>query len=363
MISSNLLQNVIDGVKEITGREFSVSDREGFPVVATSEKAPEISAPDAADFVDSLAETFSAGGSLFVKVTENEHVSYLVGIDGNDDIARKYASLAAFQLQSLCTVYRDGNDRESFMKTLLMDNMLLVDIYSKAQKLKIENNLARVVYFIEVQSENNLAVTEVLHNLYPTGEEDFLTSVDAKHIILVKDVSEDSTRGAIEKTAHTLEEMISAEVMESVRISIGSVVRDIKDIPRSYKEAKMAMEVGKIFYEDRYVVNYNWLGIGRLIYQLPDSLCRRFIDEIFTDFKITDLDEEMLTTVSKFFQNSLNISETSRQLYVHRNTLVYRLDKLQKNTGLDIRVFEDAITFRIALMVSKYMNYLEQQEN
>ena len=122
----------------------------------------------------------------------------------------------------------------------------------------------------------------------------------------------------------------------------------------------MALDVGKIFYSHKKVIAYGNLGIGRLIYQLPLPLCKMFIKEIFDDKTPDDFDEETLTTINKFFENNLNVSETSRQLYIHRNTLVYRLDKLQKSTGLDLRVFEDAITFKIALMVVKYMNYMEK---
>jgi carbohydrate diacid regulator len=151
--------------------------------------------------------------------------------------------------------------------------------------------------------------------------------------------------------------------MSKVRVAYGTIVNEIKDISRSYKEAKMAMDVGRIFYEDRRVVAYNNLGIGRLIYQLPMSLCKMFIKEIFDGKTLEDFDEETITTINKFFENSLNVSETSRQLYIHRNTLVYRLDKLQKATNLDLRVFEDAITFKIALMVVKYMKYIENIDN
>jgi carbohydrate diacid regulator len=242
--------------------------------------------------------------------------------------------------------------------------MLLVDVYARAKKLHIDNNVPRVVYYIESNSDQDttISIVDVVRNLYPVKGKDFITAVDEQHIILVKDVSDDTSRKVIEKTAKVLTDMLGSEILGRVRIAIGSVVTDLKDISRSYKEAKVASEVGKIFYEDKIIVNYNRLGIGRLIYQLPQSLCAMYLDEIFTDVRVEDLDDEMLITINKFFQNSLNISETSRQLYIHRNTLVYRLDKLLKTTGLDIRTFDDAITFKIALMVAKYMKYLENSD-
>ena len=237
-----------------------------------------------------------------------------------------------------------------------------MDIYTRAKKLHIDNNVPRLVYLIESNNDKdtNTSVMDVVRSIFPMKTKDFITAVVENNIILVKDVSEDRSRKAIERTARTITDMLNSEAMGKVRIALGSVVTDLKDISRSYKEAKIALEVGKIFYEEKYTINYNRLGIGRLIYQLPLSLCKMYIEEIFKNIKVEDFDEETLNTVSKFFENSLNISETSRQLYIHRNTLVYRLDKLQKNTGLDIRTFDDAITFKIALMVAKYMNYMEQ---
>ncbi len=364
MISNTILQNVADGMKNITGLDFSVLDTEGLVLASTLEDAPDMPAGDAADFSSSRAESIVIDGYRYVKAFFEGSAVFLVGVHSTEESASSFARAAAFQVEGLVSAYQERNDCDNFIKTLIMDNLLLVDIYSRAQKLHISNNIPRAVFYIEALGGEDLndSIMEVLRGLYPLRERDFITAVDERHIILVKDMSDSIGRTALEGTAHTVADMLSTEAMGMVRIAIGSVVRDIKDIPRSYKEAKVALEVGRVFYEDRQVINYNWLGIGRLIYQLPESLCRRYLDEIFKDSKIADLDDEMLVTINKFFQNSLNISETSRQLFIHRNTLVYRLDKLQKNTGLDIRVFEDAITFKIALMVSKYLAYLEEQE-
>lgn len=200
---------------------------------------------------------------------------------------------------------------------------------------------------------------ETVRSLFSSKTRDFITAVDEKNIILVREVKQGETYSDLEKTANMLLDMLNTEAMSKVNVAFGTIVNEIKDVSRSYKEAKMALDVGKIFYSTKNVVAYSRLGIGRLIYQLPLPLCRMFIKEIFDGKSPDDFDEETLTTINKFFENSLNVSETSRQLYIHRNTLVYRLDKLQKSTGLDLRVFEDAITFKIALMVVKYMKYME----
>ena len=198
-----------------------------------------------------------------------------------------------------------------------------------------------------------------MRSLFSARTKDFITAVDEKNIILVREVRPGETYEDLEKTANMILDMLNTEAMSKVHIALGTIVNEIKDVSRSYKEAKMALDVGKIFYSSKNVVAFSSLGIGRLIYQLPLPLCRMFIKEIFDGKNPDEFDEETLTTINKFFENSLNVSETSRQLYIHRNTLVYRLDKLQKSTGLDLRVFEDAITFKIALMVVEYMKYME----
>ena len=183
-----------------------------------------------------------------------------------------------------------------------------------------------------------------------------------KNIIIVKELELEDGHKELEKMANGYLTLLKDNGEEDALIAYGTVVHDIKEVSKSYKEAKLALDVGKIFFSERNVIAYSALGIGRLIYQLPIPLCKMFIREIFEGKSPDDFDEETLATINKFFENNLNVSETSRQLYIHRNTLVYRLDKLQKSTGLDLRVFEDAITFKIALMVVKYMKYMESME-
>ena len=203
-------------------------------------------------------------------------------------------------------------------------------------------------------------VVEIVRGIFPAKTKDFVTAVDEHSIILVKELRDKEATDEIDRIAKVIEETLNTETNSKVYISSGTVVGDLKDVSRSYKEAKMALEVGKIFETDKYIVNYEKLGIGRLIYQLPLPLCRMFIKEVLHGLTMDDFDDETLATVNKFFENNLNVSETSRQLYIHRNTLVYRLDKLQKMTGLDLRNFDDAIIFKITLMVSKYMMYMDK---
>ncbi len=364
MISNQILQNTIDGLKGITKRDITVMDVEG-SVLATTEDI-EIGSLVAAipDLINSKAESMLIQGYQYFKVFDEHTVEYVVAIRGEDEDVYKIGKITSFQIQNLLVAYKERFDKDNFIKNLLLDNMLLVDIYTRAKKLHIENNVERMVFLIETfnDKDTNSALMDVLKNLFPGKMQDFITAVDENSIILVKDVSDTSDEESCEKIAESIVDTLNSETLSRVRVALGSVVSDLKDISRSYKEAKIALEVGKIFYEEKMIVSYSRLGIGRLIYQLPISLCRMYIEEIFHNIRISEFDEETLNTINKFFENSLNVSETSRQLYIHRNTLVYRLDKLQKITGLDIRVFEDAITFKIALMVTKYMDYMEQNE-
>jgi carbohydrate diacid regulator len=292
-------------------------------------------------------------------VFDNGVPEYVVCIKGEDDEAYRIGKLTAFQIQNLIIAYKERYDRDNFIKNLLLDNLLLVDIYGRAKKLHVENAVKRAVYLIDIDIDKDLNAVEIVRDIFPSKTKDFVTAVDESSIILVKELRDKDDVAEVENIALTIYDTLSAECQARPRVAVGAVVMDLKNVSASYKEAKMALEVGKIFESDSRVISYEKLGIGRLIYQLPASLCKMFIGEVLHGISMDQFDDETLATVNKFFENNLNVSETSRQLYIHRNTLVYRLDKLQKMTGLDLRNFDDAIIFKITLMVSKYMQYTE----
>ena len=354
MVSNQVLQNTIEGIKEISHLELGIMDADGREVAVT---APVFA--DAAgaipDFAVSPADSQSAGPYQFFKVMDEQQLEYVIVVYGETDSSLLIGRMAAFQLKGLMSAFKERYDKDSFMKNLLLDNLLLVDIYSRAKKLHIVSDAQRVVMIVETGQERDRNVLEVVQEFIGTTTMDFVTAVDEYNVVVVKDLTDGSRIRDIEKTANAIDAHLRKVGISGVRIAYGTVVGEIKEVSRSYKEAKMALDVSRIFFEDRTVIAYNELGIGRLIYQLPIPLCKMFISP-------EEFDQETLATINKFFENSLNVSETSRQLFIHRNTLVYRLDKLQKSTGLDLRVFEDAITFKIALMVVKYMKYMKQFE-
>jgi transcriptional regulator, cdaR len=358
MISNQVLQSTIDSLKGIARLDIAIADIDG-KVLATTFLEDKDLSDMVVSFAASQADSQAAGGYQFFKIFDEHQLEFVLIAHGDTDDVYMVGKLAVLQIQTLLVAYREKFDKDNFVKNLLLDNLLLVDIYNRAKKLHIEVGVRRVVFLVESHENMDGTVQEALKEFFSAEGNDFVTAVDEKNIIVVKELAPDDGYEQVQKIAESMLDMLSSEVMLSTRVSYGTIVNEIKEVSRSYKEAKMALEVGKIFFVERHIVAYNALGIGRLIYQLPIPLCKMFIKEIFADVSPDDFDEETLETISKFFENNLNVSETSRQLFIHRNTLVYRLDKLDRATGLDLRVFDDAITFQIALMVVKYMKYME----
>ncbi len=358
MISNQILQNTIDGLKGITRIDLCIIDVEGKVLAATFPEADKYMEPALA-FVESPADSQVVNGYQFFKVFDDHQLEYILLANGDSDDVYMVGKIASFQIQNLLVAYKERFDKDNFIKNLLLDNLLLVDIYNRAKKLHIDTEVRRVVFIVETNRDKDGNELERIRGIFGGKTKDFVTAVDEKNIIVVKEVGENEGYEEMNKTAEVIANLFRSDSDSDVHVAYGTIVGEIKEVSRSYKEARMALDVGKIFFEEKDVIAYSTLGIGRLIYQLPIPLCKMFIKEIFDGKSPDEFDEETLTTINKFFENSLNVSETSRQLYIHRNTLVYRLDKLQKATGLDLRVFEDAITFKIALMVVKYMKYME----
>ncbi len=361
MISNQVLESTLDGLKAISRVDMCIMDTEGVVAATTFEHAEDFR--DAVlSFKESPAESQVISGYQFFKVFDEMQLEYILIANGSSDDVYMIAKMAAFQVQNLIVAYKERFDKDNFIKNLLLDNLLLVDIFNRAKKLHIESEARRVVYILELEGERENTSLELVRTVIEPRPADFVTAVDEKSVIVVRELLPGEGTAEMDATARAILSSLPADRRGEAVVSYGTVVGELKEVSRSYKEARLALNVGKIFFPQRQIIAYSSLGIGRLIYQLPIPLCTMFIKEVFEGKSPDDFDEETLTTINKFFENSLNVSETSRQLYIHRNTLVYRLDKLQKQTGLDLRVFEDAITLKIALMVVRYMNYMERQE-
>ena len=358
MISNQIIRETINDLYDIMGVQMWVCDVAGNTLAYTKE-AEQIPVEVITSLLSSVADNIEVQGQHYFKVYDQKKPVYILSAGGKSD-SYSVGKIAVTQLQRLVAAYKEKYDVNSFLQNLLLDNLLLVDIYNRAKQLKIDTSARRIVFVIKTWKKKDESAVELVRSLYSSRNKHFVTEVDEDSIILIKNLEKDETFEEQETTASTLVDMLNTEVMTMASVAYGTIVEDIKEISSSYKEAKMALDVGKIFYPDKMVISYKSLGIGRLIYQLPVSLCDMFLEEVFGGQMPDEADEETLNIVNGFFENNLNISETARKLYLHRNTLTYRLEKIEKLTGLNVKNFEDAMTFKIALMVASYKEVMEK---
>jgi carbohydrate diacid regulator len=357
-MSSRIFQGIILQLKEATDRLLGVIDNTGIVVACTELGRIGENRGDAGEALSLSVEaavTFE-GYSYKALTGWSAGYDYAVFAEGEDGLAKSLCGMAAVALNGAKSFHDDKHDKSTFIKNILLDNVLPGDIYMRARELHFNCEKPRAVLLIRQVNSNEPAAVDVLQNLFPDRQHDFIISLSDSDIALIKEVSEDVDGKNLRKLAGAIEETLSSELYTKTVIGIGTPVGHLKDLAVSFKEARVAIEVGKVFDTDKSIINYESLGIGRLIYQLPTTLCEMFLSEVFKKSNIDTLDSETLYTVQKFFENSLNVSETSRKLFVHRNTLVYRLEKLKKMTGLDLREFDHAIIFKVALMVRKYLS-------
>ncbi len=351
-MSNRLFQGVIHQMKDAIDKTFGVVDS-NFTVIACSElgkigEQMEITAP-------ATGEAFTADGYTFKPIISSQGTDYTVFVDGDDIISDKYAAVLAVAFANIKNYYDEKYDRGNFIKDIILENILPGDIYLKARELYFDTDVMRTVILIRNLEPGDVSVFEILQNLFPDKTKDFVININETDIALVKETRSDIDHKAIESLASSIADTLSGEFYVHTVIGIGTTVNNLKNLSKSFKEAQTSLEVGKVFDTEKTIISYDNLGIARLIYQLPTTLCETFLREVFKRGSIENLDQETLFTIQRFFENNLNVSETSRKLFVHRNTLVYRLEKIKKITGLDLREFDHAIIFKIALMVNKYL--------
>jgi len=360
-MSNSVFQSVIVQLKEISDRTFGVIDTEGCVVSCTDVSLLGERWTDAALKVGNSAESVVTFAQKCFKaiVGNSNYFEYAVFCTGDDDAARSFCQLAYIALNDAKIFYEEKHDRGTFVKNIIMDNILPGDIYIRAKELHFSTDAPRAVFLIRQVGHSDVATVDVLSGMFPDKLQDFVLSINEVDIAVVKQISANVTGEELEKMAVAMEETLKNELRIKTVIGIGTIAEHLRELADSYKEAQTAIEVGKVFDTEKSIMHYENLGIGRLIYQLPTTLCEIFLSEVFKKNSIDSLDQETLFTINKFFENNLNVSETSRKLFVHRNTLVYRLEKIKKLTGLDLRQFDHAIVFKVALMVRKYLTSRE----
>ncbi len=360
-MSSSVFQGVIQQLKEITDRTFGVMDTEGTVISCTDVTLLGERWPDAALKVSGSVESVVTFAQKSFKAIFNNSnfFEYAVFCTGDDEVSKRYCQLAYIALNDSKTFYEEKHDRGTFVKNIIMDNILPGDIYIRAKELHFATDAPRAVFLVRQIGHGDVATVDVLSGMFPDKAQDFVLSINETDIAVIKQITPATGAEDLEKIALHMEEVLKSELFIKTVIGIGTVAEHLRSLADSYKEAQTAIDVGKVFDTEKSIINYENLGIGRLIYQLPTTLCEIFLSEVFKKNSIDSLDQETLFTINKFFENNLNVSETSRKLFVHRNTLVYRLEKIKKLTGLDLREFDHAIVFKVALMVRKYLSSRE----
>ena len=359
-MSNSVFQSVIIQLKDISDRVFGVIDTDGCVVSCTDVSLLGERWTDAALKLGNSDSITTFGQKTFKPIIGNSNFfEYAVFCSGDDEAARNYCIMAYIALNDAKTFYEEKHDRGTFVKNIIMDNILPGDIYIRAKELHFATDAPRAVFLVRQIGHADVSTVDILSGMFPDKLQDFVISINETDIAIVKQITVSTTNEDLEKIAQGVEDMLKNELFVKSVIGIGTVAEHLRELADAYKEAQTAIDVGKVFDTERTIINYEKLGIGRLIYQLPTTLCEIFLGEVFKKNSIDSLDQETLFTINKFFENNLNVSETSRKLFVHRNTLVYRLEKIKKLTGLDLRQFDHAIVFKVALMVRKYLTSRE----
>ncbi len=354
-MSNKLFQGLIYQMREAVDRELGIIDDKGVVIACSQLSKIGTSHNEILDEISYTYDVLVSDGYTYRPIGSHARIDYIVFVEGDDDIAKSISALLSVSFSNIKTLYDEKYDKVNFIKNIILDNILPGDIYIKSKELRFDSEVNRVVILVRFQSAADVIPYDLIQNMFPDKAHDYVISVGENDIVLVKELKSANDPKGIEKIAKGIVDTLQSEFYLKTTVGIGSVVTSVKELARSYKDAQVALEVGKVFDTEKTVINYENLGIGRLIYQLPTTLCEMFLQEVFKRGSLESLDRETLQTIHAFFDNNLNVSETSRKLFVHRNTLVYRLEKIKKLTGLDLREFDHAITFKVALMVKKYL--------
>ena len=354
-MSNRFFQGIVYQLKESIDRVVGVIDENGSIVSCSDLIKIGETFENVIPSISASMECVTDDGYTFKPLDSKSGLEYVAFVEGTDELAAKFVSVVAITLSNTKQYFDEKYDKNNFVKNVILDNILPGDIYIKSKELHFETEAFRVAMLIRLSDKSDVSAFDILQGLFPEKQKDFIINVNETDLVLVKEVKSSNDNKDLEKLAKSIIDILGSELYLKAYIGIGTIVDNVKDLPRTFKEAQVALEVGKVFDTEKFIISYDNLGIGRLIYQLPTTLCEMFLSEVFKKGSIESLDYETLFTIQKFFENNLNVSETSRKLFVHRNTLVYRLEKIRKLTGLDLRKFDHAIVFKVALMVKRYL--------
>lgn len=360
-MTQHQLLALLKEMREITGSQLTYYQPEGQPKASTAGQLPSFSPEAVRQFLETGEPMLPSSPDSLFRLEHGERLYGALSLDSRTPEITMVGRLAASQLSHALGTGKEALDRGAFIRRLLQNEIPAMEILEIASRLHLDAQATRIVYLIETEVPHDTSTSQTIRSLYPENRQNYLSVLDEHHLLLVRPVAANDTEETFLSVAETLVDMLSMENMCNARVSCSSPSSDIRQLGQAFQEAQSALEIGKIFYYDQKVMVYSSLGIGRLIYQLPLPLCRMYLNEVFAGDLPAIFDEETLALIEKFFENNLNTSETARKLYIHRNTLIYRLDKIQKETGLDVRTFDDALTLKIALLVRCYLRYQEKK--
>lgn len=352
---SKAFQDIVTQMADVFPKRFGIADSYGLVLAYNGGEPSEAEIEEFVNAASMSDKILFKDGFTIRSISNKPYAEYVVYVEGTDETAKYCCNAVAVAANNVRHYYDEKYDKTNFMQNIIFDNLISFDLHQKARELHVDCDVSRAVFYIKVTGAGESGIYEVIRNMFPNKEHDFVINIDANNIVLIKELAEVQSSEELERMANRILDTVSSEILHPIIIGISTVAANIDELNNSYKEAQIAIEVGKVFEEEKRILNYDNLGIGRLIYQLPIKLCELFLKEVFKKGDITSLDDETILTINKFFENDLNVSETSRQLFVHRNTLVYRLEKIYKLTGLDLRKFDQAIVFKVAMMVHKYL--------
>lgn len=352
---SKAFQQIVTQMSDVFPKKFGIVDSHGLVLANNGNEPTEETTENFISAATNNDKLLFKDGYTIRAISNKPYSEYVVYTEGTDEISKYCCNAIVVAANNVRKYYDEKYDKNNFMQNIIFDNLLSFDLHQKARELHVDIDMPRAVFYIKVLDDGEIGIYDVIRNMFPDKEKDFVVNIDSKNLVLIKELKDFEDVKILDEIAQTIVDTVNAETMLTVCVGLSTVAYNIDQINNAYKEAQIALEVGKVFDEEKYILSYDNLGIGRLIYQLPIKLCELFLQEVFKKGDISSLDDETILTINKFFENDLNVSETSRQLFVHRNTLVYRLEKIYKLTGLDLRKFDQAIVFKVAMMVHKYL--------
>ena len=358
---SDYIQDIIKQIKGFINVEFGFCDETGTILGCSIESKAGTLDENISTVLEANEDVCLVNNYVYQKYHDDKTVDFIVFIKNPNQEAINYINAISVCIINLKNLKESYSNRANFIRSIILEEIRPDDILAKAREQHLSQNAARVVYLIRIHKASGANACEVIQSIFPNKNKDFTITLDELNTVLIKEIKPEEDM-SLEKIASVIIDALNSEVMVKAYIGIGGVFNNIVDLLKSFKEAQIALTIGEIFYGNKYIINFNKLGLGRLIYQLPTEFCTLFLNEILKEADDNLLDEETLITVNKLFENNLHISETSRQLYVHRNTLVYRLEKIQKATGLDLKRFDDAVVFKMGLLIREYLKKMSQQE-